>query len=225
MGQRVVRDALRAAGASRVYAVPKSLAASMGAGLPMNGAESRLVIDLGAGITEIGVVSMGMLTAARSIAYGGRDLDEALRRFLWRAAGVSISSAEAEQLKLRIGAVDPAQASNSIDLSALAAPAVDVKIQAAELAAVLAEAVEPLIDQIQWAIEQLGAQQREEIRRNGGVLCGGGALLRGIDKLLTKELGVPAYPVDNPTTCVVEGASLAMEPGVYAKIKRNLPPV
>jgi len=229
VGQRAVRDALRAAGASRVYAIPKSLAASLGAGLPVDGPESRLVIDLGYSGAEVGVVSMGMLTAARSIAYGGRDLDEALRRFLWRAAGLSISSAEAEQLKLRIGAVDPAQVSNNIDLSALAAPGVNVRVHPGELATVLAEALEPLLDEIQWTIEQLGAQQREEIRSNGGILCGGGALLRGVAELFSRRLGLPMVPADDPLSATILGlgavaSELSAAPAAARRLERIVLP-
>ncbi|HIE57013.1 MAG TPA: rod shape-determining protein, partial [Anaerolineales bacterium] len=82
-----------------------------------------------------------------------------------------------------------------------------------------------IVETARRVLEKTPPELVSDIIDRGIALCGGGALLRGIDKLLTKELGVPAYLVDNPKTCVVEGASLALEPGVYAKIKRNLPPV
>ena len=99
---RALRDVLRAAGISRVYSVPKSLAACIGAGLPLEHPDSVLVIDMGAGVTEVAVVAMGMATASSSVCMGGNDIDEALRRYLWRTAGVRLSRASAEDIKLRL---------------------------------------------------------------------------------------------------------------------------
>lgn len=202
---RALRDAMRAAGISRVYPLPKSLAAAVGAGLPLDHPESVLVIDLGAGITEIAVVAMGMVTAGCSMTFGGIDLDEAVRRYLWRTAGLQLSRAAAEEVKTRVGAVDPALAGNSMDLSAMAPPGVEAKVSASELAGVLAEALEPLVDQAQWVVEQLAPKQREEIAVNGGLLTGGGALLRGLPELLSSRLGLRLVVAEDPLSATVLG--------------------
>ncbi len=225
VGRRAVRDALRAAGVSRVFAIPKSLAACLGSGLPAEAPDSRLVIDMGAGITEVGVVSMGMLTAARSIPLGGADLDEAIRKFLWRNLGLALSQAEAEQIKLHVASVDPAQAGNSLDLSSLLPPGRTTSIESADIAGVLAEALEPLADEIAWTIEQLGAKQRQEVQANGAVLCGGTALLRGLADLLSSRLALRVFVAEDPLSATILGlgavaSELAAAPAAARQLER-----
>jgi rod shape-determining protein MreB len=204
---RALRDVLRAAGISRVYSVPKSLAACIGAGLPLDHPESVLVIDLGAGVTEIAVVAMGMATASSSMSTGGIDIDEALRRYLWRTIGVRMSRASAEDIKLQVGSTDPAMVDDTLDLSALTPPGVESKVSARELAGVLEERMEPLIDEVSWVLGQLGPKQQSEIHGNGGVLTGGGALLRGLPEMLSARLGIRLVPAEDPLSATVLGLS------------------
>jgi rod shape-determining protein MreB len=204
---RALRDVLRAAGISRVYSVPKSLAACIGAGLPLDHPESVLVIDLGAGVTEIAVVAMGMATASSSMSTGGIDIDEALRRYLWRTIGVRLSRASAEDIKLQVGSTDPAMVDDTLDLSALTPPGVESKVSARELAGVLEERMEPLIDEVSWVLGQLGPKQQSEIHGNGGVLTGGGALLRGLPEMLSARLGIRLVPAEDPLSATVLGLS------------------
>lgn len=204
---RALRDAVRAAGLSRVHVIAKSLAASVGAGLPMDHSQSVLVLDLGAGLTEIGVVSSGMLTVARSLPWGGVDLDEALRRYLRRAAGIQISRAAAEDIKLRVGTVDPAQAKDSIDLSGMITPGVQAKVTAPDLAVALAESLEPVIEEVRWVIEQLAPRQRAEVEHNGAVLSGGGALLKGLPELLSAHLDIRMTVAEDPLSATILGLS------------------
>jgi rod shape-determining protein MreB len=216
--RRALVEAVRAAGFSRVYPVAKSLAAGAGAGLPITGEESLLVIDLGAGVTEIAVVAMGMATVVRSVPVGGIDLDEAVRKYLWRQAGIQVSRAAAEDVKLHVGAVDPALCSNSLDLSALGPPTMETKISAADLATVLADALEPVLDEAAWTLEQLAPRQRSEIAARGGVLTGGGALLKGLPELLSRRLGIPMSVAEDPLGATLLGL------GAIAAELRPMPP-
>jgi rod shape-determining protein MreB len=204
---RALRDVLRAAGISRVYSVPKSLSACIGAGLPLEHSESVLVIDMGAGVTEIAVVALGMATASSSLCMGGIDLDEALRRYLWRTAGVRLSRASAEDIKLRIGSADPAMVDDTFDLSGLTPPGMESKVSGRELAGVIADRLEPLIDEAMWVLGQLGPKQQSEIQANGGVLTGGGALLRGLPEMLSARLGIRLVVAEDPLSATVLGLS------------------
>lgn len=204
---RALRDAIRAAGISRIHAVAKSLAAGVGGGVPVDHAQSILVVDLGAGITEISVMSSGMLSLARSLPFGGVDLDEALRRCLRRHAGVQVSRAAAEDIKLRIGSVDPALAKDTLDLSGMVPSGVEAKIAGSDLAAVLAEAFEPIVEEVQWVIEQVAPKEWAEIEPNGVLLCGGGALLRGLPELFASRLGIRATVAEDPLGATVLGLS------------------
>lgn len=202
---RALRDAVRSAGLSRIYPVPKSLAAAVGSGMSLDHPESVLVVDLGAGITEISVVGMGMVTATRSMLFGGQDLDEALRRYLWRSAGLRLTRASAEDVKTRVGAVDPGLTSNSMDLSALAPPGMEARVHTGEMAGVLAEAFDPLVDEVQWVLEQLAPRQREEVQGNGGLLTGGGALLKGLPELMSSRLGIKVVVAEDPLSATILG--------------------
>lgn len=204
---RALRDVLRAAGISRVYSVPKSLAACIGAGLPLDHPESVLVIDLGAGVSEIAVVALGMASVTSSMALGGLDIDEAIRRYLWRALGLRLSRASAEDVKLRVGSADPATTDETLDLSALAAPGADLKVSGRELAGVIQDRLEPLVDEVQWLLGQLTPKQQSEIQAKGGVLTGGGALLRGLPEMLSARLGIKVVAAEDPLSATVLGLS------------------
>ncbi|MBC7287487.1 MAG: rod shape-determining protein, partial [Armatimonadetes bacterium] len=183
----------------------KSVAAGIGAGIALSAQESTLVIDVGAGVTEVAVVALGMATVVRSVPFGGVDVDEAIRKFIWRRAGITLSRAAAEDLKLRVRAVEPALAGNDLDLSEIGPPSVDTRIDAAEVALVMAEALEPLIDEVAWVVEHLAPKQRAEISQNGGVLTGGGALLQGLPQLLEARIGVPLRVAEDPLAATVLG--------------------
>lgn len=201
---RALRDAVRAAGVSSVHVVAKSLAASVGAGVPVDHTESVLAIDLGAGLTEVAVVSMGVVTWGRSIPVAGVDLDEALRRFVWRQTGLLLSRAAAEDIKLRVGAVDPSLAGDVAEIGS-AVEAGDNSIASGDVAVLLAESLEPIFDEIQWGLDQLPPRQREEIARNGAVLTGGGALLKGVSQLFSARLGLRTTVAEDPLSATILG--------------------
>ncbi|MCD6351453.1 MAG: rod shape-determining protein, partial [Armatimonadetes bacterium] len=204
---RALRDAVRSAGISRIHVVAKSLAACVGSGVPVDHAPSTLVLDLGAGVTEIAVISAGMVTLARSLPYGGIDLDEALRRYLRRRAGIQLTRAAAEDIKLRVGTLDPAQVKQDLNLLDVLPPGADTSISPGDLATVLAEAVEPIVEEVRWILEQLSPREWGDIETGGAMLCGGGALLRGFAQLLSTQLGLRVAVAEDPLGATVLGLS------------------
>jgi rod shape-determining protein MreB len=157
---------------------------------------------------------------------GGNLLDEAIVVYVRKKYGIIIGMSTAEQLKIKIGAAIPQDMEEGMEVqgqdqvNSLPRP---VTITTGEVVEALQDPLKQVIETCRRVLEKTPPELVSDIIDRGVALCGGGALLRGIDKLLTKALGIPAYVVDNPTTCVVEGAAKAL--GMYAIIKRNLPNV
>lgn len=224
---RAVHEAALEAVKKDVFLIQQPMAAALGVDLPFNTPSGNMLISLGGGATQAAVLAMYGIVAAETLRAGGLQLDEAIVTYVRRKYGLVIAQPTAEMIKLQIGAAVPQDEEQSIQLqgqdqvSGLPRP---LSITTGEVVEALQDPLHLIVETARRVLEKTPPELVSDIIDRGIALCGGGALLRGIDKLLTKELGVPAYLVDNPVSCVAEGASLAMEPGVFAKIKRNLPP-
>ena len=225
---RAVHEAALEAVKKDVFLIQQPMAAALGVDLPFNTPSGNMLISLGGGATQAAVLAMYGIVAADTLRAGGLQLDEAIVAYVRRKYGLVIAQPTAEMIKLQIGAAVPQDEEQSIQLqgqdqvSGLPRP---LSLTTGEVVEALQDPLNDIVETARRVLEKTPPELVSDIIDRGIALCGGGALLRGIDKLLTKELGVPAYLVDNPTTCIAEGSSLALEPGVYAKIKRNLPPV
>lgn len=225
---RAVHEAALEAVKKDVFLIQQPIAAALGVDLPFNTPSGNMLISLGGGATQAAVLAMYGIVAAETLRAGGLQLDEAIVSYVRRKYGLVIAQPTAEMLKIQIGAAVPQDEEQSIQLqgqdqvSGLPRP---LSLTTGEIVEALQDPLHEIVETARRVLEKTPPELVSDIIDRGIALCGGGALLRGIDKLLTKELGVPAYLVDNPTTCVAEGASLALEPGVYAKVKRNLPAV
>jgi len=213
--RRAVYEAAREAGSREAYLIQQTLAAALGIDLPINAPSGNMVISLGGGATEASVMAMYGIVSAETLRAGGLDFDEAIVTYVRRKYGVVIGQRTAEQLKIKIGAAVPQDQEQSME------------VQGQETTGEIVEALqEPLKDVVETGrrvLEKTPPELVSDIIDRGVALCGGGALLRGIDKLLTKSLGIPAYLVDNPLTCVVEGTVRGLE--LYSVLQRNLPKV
>jgi rod shape-determining protein MreB len=223
---RAVHEAVLQAGSRDAYLIQQPLAAALGVDLPVGSPSGNMVICLGGGATQAAVISMYGIVAAETMRAGGVQLDEAIVTYVRRKYGVIIGSSTAEQLKIKIGAAIPQDREEGLEVqgqdqvSGLPRP---VTITTGEVVEALQDPLKQIIETCRRVLEKTPPELVSDIIDRGVALCGGGALLRGIDKLLTKALGIPAYQVDNPSTCVVEGAVKAL--GMYTILKRNLPPV
>ena len=225
---RAVHEAAMEAVKRDVFLIQQPMAAALGIDLPFNTPSGNMLVCLGGGATQVAVLAMYGIVAADTLRAGGQQLDDAIVSYVRRKYGLVIGRATAEQLKIKIGAAVPQDDEESIEIqgqdqvTGLPRP---LNLTTGEIVEALHEPLKAIVETARRVLEKTPPELVSDIIDRGIALCGGGALLRGIDKLLTKELGVPAYLVDNPTTCVAEGASLALDPSVYAKIKRNLPRV
>jgi rod shape-determining protein MreB and related proteins len=223
---RAVHEAVLQAGSRDAYLIQQPLAAALGIGLPIGSPSGNMVVCLGGGATQAAVISIYSIVSAETLRAGGMQLDEAIITYVRRKYGVVIGSATAEQLKIKIGAAVPQDREDSLEVqgqdqvSGLPRP---VTLTTGEIVEALQDPLKLIIETCRHVLEKTPPELVSDIIDRGVALTGGGALLRGMDKLLTKALGIPAYLVDNPTTCVAEGAVKGLE--IYQVIRRNLPSV
>lgn len=205
--QRALINALRAAGAGEVITVPRALAAAIGSGLPMNQPECRLLVDMGAGATDIGIISMGMVAAGETLHFGGDDLDEAIRRYVRRRYRMTIGRARAEDVKIMAGALTPEMMAEQIrlsDLSGEETSAADAQ-QLEGITELMRAALKPVIGEVLWTLEGLPERQMDEIAQAESILSGGCAQLRGIAELMSEELALRFTTALDPMSCTILG--------------------
>jgi len=224
--RRAVYEAVLEAGSRDASLIQQPLAAALGVDLPINSPSGNMVITLGGGCTEAAVMAMYGIVSAETLRAGGMDLDEAIVNYVRRKYGVVIGQVTAEHLKMKIGAAVPQDTENSMEVqgqdqvTGLPRP---VTLTTGEIVEALQEPLKLIVETGRRVLERTPPELVADIIDRGVALCGGGALLRGVDKLLTKSLGIPAYLVDNPLTCVVEGAMKSF--GTLNLLRRNLPQV
>jgi len=224
--RRAVYEAALEAGSREVHLIQQTLAAALGIDLPIGAPSGNMVISLGGGATEASVMAMYGIVSAETLRAGGLDFDEAIVTYVRRKYGVLLGQQTAEQLKIRIGAAVPQDQEQSMEVqgqdqvTGLPRP---VTLTTGEIVEALQEPLKDVVETGRRVLEKTPPELVSDIIDRGVALCGGGALLRGIDKLLTKSLGIPAYLVDNPLSCVVEGTVRGLE--LYPVLQRNLPKV
>jgi rod shape-determining protein MreB len=224
--RRAVYEAVLEAGSREAFLIQQPLAAALGIDLPIGSPSGNMVICLGGGCTEAAVMAMYGIVSAETLRSGGMDLDDAIISYVRRKYGVVIGQLTAEQLKLRIGAAVPQDTENSMEVqgqdqvTGLPRP---ITLTTGEIVEALQDPLKQIVETGRRVLERTPPELVADIIDRGVALCGGGALLRGIDKLLTKSLGIPAYLVDNPMTCVVEGCVRSF--GMLSILRRNLPQV
>jgi len=223
---RAVHEAVLQAGSRDAYLIQQPLAAALGIDLPVSSPSGNMVICIGGGATQAAVIALYGIVSAETLREGGAEQDEAIVSYVRKKYGVILGQTTAEQLKIKIGAAVPQDKEESMEVqgqdqvSGLPRP---VTLTTSDIVEALQDPLKRIIENGRRVLEKTPPELVSDIIDRGVALCGGGALLRGIDKLLTKALGVPAYLVDNPLTCTVEGAVKAL--GLYTVMKRNLPPV
>lgn len=223
---RAVHEATLQAGSREVYLIQQPLAAALGVDLPIGTPSGNMILCLGGGATQAAVLAMYGIVAAETLRAGGMSLDEAIQAYMRRKYGLIVGQLTAEQVKMRIGAAVQQDEERTMEIqgqdqvNGLPRP---VTLTTGEVVEAMREPLTNIVETARRVLEKTPPELVSDIIDRGVALTGGGALLRGMDKLLTKELGVPAYLVDNPTTCVAEGADRGL--GMYSLIRRHLPPV
>jgi rod shape-determining protein MreB len=223
---RAVQEATYEAGASEVFLLPEPLAAAYGADLSVATPTGNMVVSLGGGATQAAVVSMNSLVAAHTARLGGLRLDEAVIGYIRKKYGLLVGEQSAEDIKLKIGAAFPADEEQSLEVQGrdqVNGLPRTMSLTTNEVVEALQEPLSAIVGVVKAVLERTPPELAADVIDRGMLLCGGGSLLRGIDKLLTKETGIPAYVAENPMACVALGAGRAFK--YLETLKRILPRV
>lgn len=218
--RRAIRDAASNAGASKVWLLAEPMAAAIGAGLEVMQPKGSLVVDIGGGTTEVGVISLHGLTYSMSMRVGGDKMDEAITQAIRRNHNLLVGEATAEKIKTQRGnARVPA---SGVGVKALVrgrdvARGVprEIEINQLELAEALAEPVAQIVHAVRRALENTAPEIAADIIDEGFTMTGGGSLLPEIDRVLTEEIGLSSKVADDPLTCVAMGAGKTLEDADY----------
>ncbi len=212
--RRAIKESAEEAGAREVYLIEEPMAAAIGAGLPVSDATGSLVVDIGGGTTEVGVISLGGTVYAGSVRVGGDKLDEAIINYISRNYGMMIGENTAENIKKRIGSAFPGAEVKEMEVSGInKAEGIPRKftISSNEILEALTDPLNQIVSAVKSALEKTPPELGADIAERGMVLTGGGALLRDLDRLLMEETGLPVIVADEPLTCVARGSGLALE--------------
>lgn len=222
--RRAAYEAGLGAGSREVNLIQQPLAGAIGIDLPIGTPTGNMIVCMGGGTTQAAVLAMHGIVTADTSSIAGLKLDDAIIDYVRRKYGLIIGQPTAEQLKIRIGAAVDQDEQEAMDIQAqdqvsgLPKPAT---LTTDEIVEALQPPLEEIASTIRRVLEKTPPELISDIIDRGVALCGGTSLLRGIDRYLTKALGIPAYLVDNPTTCVVEGAAKSFS--MLEVLSRSLP--
>ncbi len=207
--KRAVKDSAERAGArSPVYLVEEPIAAAIGVGLPIQEPSGNMIVDIGGGTTEIAVISLAGIVFAKSIRIGGDEFDDAIVGHLKKTYNLAIGERTAEEIKIRIGSAYPLDEETTIDVKGrdiLAGLPKTITISSEEVREALAEPISVIVEAIRITLERTPPELSADLIDRGMILAGGGALLRGLDKLIAEETGLPVHIADDPLTAVALG--------------------
>lgn len=212
--RRAIKESALAAGASEVYLIEEPMAAAIGAGLPVNEAAGSLVVDIGGGTTEVGLISLGGMVYAGSVRVGGDKFDQAIINYIRRNFGMLIGEPTAEMIKKKIGSAFPGSEVMEIEVKgrniAEGVPRT-FTVHSNEILEALSEPLNQIVVAVKNALEKTPPELGADIAEHGLMLTGGGALLRDLDQLLKEETGLPVHVAEKPLNCVVKGCGIALE--------------
>ena len=212
--KRAIRDAALGAGASDVFLIEEPMAAAIGAGLPVSEASGSMVVDIGGGTTEVGVISLGGMVYKGSVRVGGDRFDDAIINYIRRNYGMLIGEQTAEAIKKEIGSAFPGSEVKEMEVKGRnlseGVPR-SFTISSNEILEALTEPLNSIVSEVKKALEETPPELGADIAERGMMLTGGGALLRDLERLLAEETGLPVLVAEEPLTCVVRGCGLALE--------------
>lgn len=212
--RRAVHDAARSAGAKYVSLIEEPMAAAIGAGLPVSEATGSMVVDIGGGTAEVAVLSLGDIVTSRSARVAGDDFDEAIIAYIKKKYNLLVGERTAEDIKIRIGSAYAYEGEGAMNVKGrnlMDGLPKNVEVTSEEIREALADPVSMIIDAIRSTLEKTPPELAADIIDHGIMLTGGGALLRGLDKLIEIETKMPVHVAQNPLDCVVDGTGLCLE--------------
>lgn len=223
---RAVYEAVKQAGSRSAYLIQEPLAAAIGAGLPVGTPSGNMLLNLGAGASEAAIIALHGIVSSHSIRVGGMHLDQAIATYVRRKYGVIIGETTAEEVKMWVGAAIPPEEELETEVQGrdqVTSMPRSATITTSEVVEAIQEPLDAIVGIARAVLEKTPPELASDAIDRGMTICGGGALLRGMEQLLTKETGVPTYVAENPLGCVVIGSGRALE--MYETLRPNLPRV
>lgn len=214
--KRAVEDSAKQAGAREVYTIMEPMAAAIGAGLPVQDPCGNMVVDIGGGTTEVAVISLKSVVFCRSVRVGGDEMDRAIVNYVKRKYNLLIGERTAERIKIDVGAalLDVNEEKQSIDVKGrdlITGVPKTVTLTSSEVNEALLEIIASIIEVVRVALENTPPELSSDLVDKGIMMAGGGSLLRGLDRLISKETGLPVQVAKDPLFCVVNGAGKVLE--------------
>ena len=212
--KRAIEEAARQAGAKDAYLIEEPMAAAIGAGLKVEEPEGNMVVDIGGGTSEIAVISLGGIVSAESVRIGGNKFDDAIVGYVKKEYNLMIGERTAEDIKISIGSTYKEDQESNMQIRGrdlISGLPKTVEISSTEVREALKEPISSIVDAIKSTLEKTPPELASDIMENGIMLTGGGALLRGLDKLIKQETGMPVRIAEEPLDCVALGTGKSVE--------------
>ncbi len=212
--KRAVRDSALSAGARVVYLVEEPMAAAIGVGLPIDSPTGNMILDIGGGTTEVAIISLSGIVYSNSVRVAGDELDEAVINYMKRKYNLLIGERMAEDIKTSIGSAYPMEEEKTMEVKGrdlVAGIPRTLVVRDEEIREALSEVVDVITDTVKTALERIPPELAADIVDRGIVLAGGGALIRGLDRLLREQTGLPIIVAEDPLSAVALGVGKALE--------------
>ena len=212
--RRAVHDAAKSAGARYVSLIEEPMAAAIGAGLPVLDATGSMIVDIGGGTSEVAVISLGDIVTSKSVRVAGDTFDDAIISYVKRTFNLLIGERSAEDIKVKLGSAYPYEGEAAMEIKGrnlIDGLPKSVEITSEQVRQALADPVDQILDAIRYTLDRTPPELAADIIERGITLTGGGALLRGLDKLIASETGMPVNVAKNPIDCVVNGTGICLE--------------
>ena len=212
--RRAVYDAAKSAGAKFVSTIEEPMAAAIGAGLPVGDATGSMVVDIGGGTAEVAVISLGDIVTSRSIRVAGNLFDEAIISYIKKKYNLLVGDRTAEEIKIKIGSAYPYDGEGAMNIKGrnlMDGLPKHVEITSEEVREALADPVNMILEAVKMTLEKTPPELASDIIDHGIMLTGGGALLRGLDRLIADETHIPVLVAEKPLDCVVDGTGICLE--------------
>jgi rod shape-determining protein MreB len=218
--KRAVKDSAERAGAREVFLIEEPIAAAIGVGLPIQEPVGNMIIDIGGGTTEIAVISLAGTVFSRSIRIGGDEMDEAIIEYLKKTYNLMVGERTAEDIKMKIGSAYPLEEEMSIEVRGrdlVAGLPKTITITSEEIREALQEPIRAILESAKISLERTPPELAADLIEHGIVMAGGGSLLKGLDRLISEETGLPVHIAEDPLTAVANGTGKVLDEIRYLK--------
>ncbi|HOW97430.1 MAG TPA: rod shape-determining protein [Kiritimatiellia bacterium] len=211
--KRAVKDSATHAGAREVYLIEEPMAAAIGVGLPVQEPAGNMIVDIGGGTTEVALISLAGIVLSRSVRVGGDEMDEAIVQYMKRVYNLMIGERTAEEIKIAIGSAYPQGEETSMEVKGrdlVAGLPKTLTVTSEEVRNALQEPITAIVEAVRMTLERCPPELSADLVDRGVVLAGGGALLRGMDKLVAEQTGLPVHVAEDPLSAVAEGTGVVL---------------